>query len=146
MEPLPKIISLNKISAMNNKFDHDNHPQFQSIVMQLQEYFDGARSVFDLPLQMNGTAFQKKVWEAICDIPLGETRTYGQIAKAIGKPAAARAVGTALNKNPIAIIVPCHRIVGSNGALTGYAGGLKNKKWLLEHEKKFPVNKLQVSS
>lgn len=102
---------------------------------QLEEYFKGTRRVFDLELKLEGTDFQKKVWKALLDIPYGCTATYGEIAAGIGNPKASRAVGNANNKNRIPIIIPCHRVVGSNGKLTGYAGGLWRKEWLLSHEK-----------
>lgn len=103
---------------------------------QLREYFSGARRDFDLKLEPEGTVFQKKVWEALLEVPYGETRSYGEIAKAIGNPKAARAVGMANNRNPISIIIPCHRIVGADGSLTGYGGGLDKKTYLLELEQK----------
>jgi methylated-DNA-[protein]-cysteine S-methyltransferase len=102
---------------------------------QLAEYFAGERVAFDLPLAPIGTGFQMIVWRALLAIPFGETRSYGDIARAIGRPAASRAVGAANGKNPIAIVVPCHRVVASSGELTGYAGGLAAKRWLLDHEK-----------
>ena len=101
---------------------------------QLQEYFAGTRSVFDLPLALKGTAFQQKVWQALKEIPFGETRSYGEIAKSIGQPKASRAVGGANNKNPLPIFIPCHRVIGTNGKLVGYAGGLEIKKILLNVE------------
>lgn len=100
---------------------------------QLQEYFAGSRRSFDLPVLLKGTPFQIAVWRELCKIPYGQVRTYGEIAAAIGKPKAARAVGMACNRNPLWIVVPCHRIVGSKG-LTGYAGGLPMKQALLELE------------
>lgn len=103
---------------------------------QLLEYLGGFRTTFDLPLNPNGTVFQKKVWKALCDIPYGETRSYKQVAEAIGNHKASRAVGMANNKNPIMIIIPCHRVVGSNGSLVGYAGGLDVKEKLLFLENK----------
>ncbi len=103
---------------------------------QLEEYFSGKRAVFDLVLQPQGTEFQRAVWKALQEIPFGETRSYGDIAKAIGKPKAARAIGQANNRNPIAVVIPCHRVIGSNHKLTGYAGGLWRKEFLLELEKK----------
>ncbi|MFT8352621.1 methylated-DNA--[protein]-cysteine S-methyltransferase [Clostridium saccharoperbutylacetonicum] len=106
------------------------------IVKQLDEYFDGTRKVFDLPIEPEGTEFQKKVWKALIEIPYGETKSYGEIAKIIGNDKAARAVGMANNKNPIAIIIPCHRVIGANGKLVGYAGGLELKEKLLELEKR----------
>ena len=102
---------------------------------QLDAYFRGERKGFDLPLLPKGTAFQQKVWKALTEIPYGETRTYGEIAAAVGNPKAARAVGMANNKNPIGIIIPCHRVVGASGKLVGYAGGMDRKEWLLELEK-----------
>ena len=106
-------------------------------IKQLNEYLDGKRSSFDLPLEPKGTEFQKKVWNALKEIPYGETRSYGEIAKIIGNEKAARAVGMANNKNPIAIIVPCHRVIGANGKLVGYAGGLDIKERLLTLEKNY---------
>ena len=106
----------------------------QSCKKQLEEYFAGKRKEFDLPLNPKGTAFQQKVWQALTEIPYGETRAYGEIAAGIGNPKAARAVGMANNKNPIGILIPCHRVVGSGSRLTGYAGGLQKKEWLLRHE------------
>jgi len=103
---------------------------------QLEEYFAGERKAFDLPLAPKGTAFQQKVWKALTEIPYGETRTYGEIAAAVGNPKGARAVGMANNKNPIGIIIPCHRVVGANGKLVGYAGGMEKKAFLLELERK----------
>ena len=102
---------------------------------QLDEYFAGKRKTFDLPLAPKGTEFQQKVWNALTEIPYGETRTYGEIAAAIGNPKGARAVGMANNKNPIGILIPCHRVVGANGKLVGYAGGMEKKEWLLRLEK-----------
>lgn len=101
---------------------------------QLEEYFQAKRQVFDLPLKADGTDFQKTVWETLREIPYSETWNYGQIAQAIGNKNASRAVGAANGKNPISIIVPCHRVIGANGTLTGYAGGLAIKEWLLRHE------------
>ncbi len=103
-------------------------------VHQLEEYFAGKRRRFDLPLDMRGTDFQKRCWQALLKIPYGETRSYADIARAIGNPAAVRAVGLANGQNPIAIIVPCHRVIGSDGSLTGYGGGLATKRKLLELE------------
>ena len=101
---------------------------------QLNEYFDGRRQHFDIPLDATGTAFQQAVWQALLALPLGVTSSYGAIAQAIGKPAAVRAVGAAVGRNPISIIVPCHRVLGRDGSLTGYAGGLDRKTALLRHE------------
>lgn len=112
-------------------------PVLVETARQLAEYFAGERRVFELPLAPEGTAFQQLVWQALVKIPFGETRTYGQQAAAIRRPAASRAVGAANGKNPIGIIVPCHRVIGTNGTLTGYAGGLAMKRWLLEHERRY---------
>ncbi len=101
---------------------------------QLEEYFAGLRAAFSLPLAPKGTDFQKLVWRELENIPYGETRTYGQIAEAVGNPAASRAVGGANHKNPIAIMIPCHRVIGADGSLTGYAGGLDVKETLLRLE------------
>lgn len=101
---------------------------------QLEEYFGGQRKVFNLPIGLGGTDFQRKVWLAIGKIPFGQTTTYAKLAEQLGNPAAIRAVGTAIGANPLLIVLPCHRIIGSNGSLTGYAGGLDKKKALLELE------------
>lgn len=101
---------------------------------QLDEYFRGDRTTFDLALAPSGTDFQRSVWRALTDIPFAATTSYGAIAGQIGKPSASRAVGAANGRNPISIIVPCHRVVGSGGDLTGYGGGLDRKRWLLDHE------------
>ena len=101
---------------------------------QLREYFAGERKAFALPLAPAGTEFQKKVWAALRDIPWGETRSYGDIARAIGKPAASRAVGMANGRNPLPIFIPCHRVIGTNGSITGYSGGLEKKRFLLRLE------------
>lgn len=107
---------------------------FDDVRTQLDEYFAGRRRDFDLPLNAAGTAFQKRVWAALREIPYGETTSYGKTAAALGSPDAARAVGLANGQNPISIVVPCHRVVGANGSLTGYGGGLDAKQWLLAHE------------
>lgn len=112
-----------------------DHPVLAQAASQLGDYFNGTRRSFDLPLDFRGTAFQQRVWAALLAIPYGETRSYGDIASAIGQPTASRAVGAANGRNPISIIAPCHRVVGSNGALTGFAGGLETKIWLLDHER-----------
>jgi methylated-DNA-[protein]-cysteine S-methyltransferase len=103
-------------------------------VRQLEQYFAGKRKVFDLPLAPEGTEFQRKVWDALCGIPYGETRSYKQIAEVIANPKACRAVGMANNRNPISIVIPCHRVIGANGDLVGYGGGLDKKVWLLQLE------------
>lgn len=106
----------------------------QAAVDQLGEYFAGTRTAFDLPLSPAGTDFQRRVWAALRDIPYGATETYGHLAERIGSPRGTRAVGAATGRNPISIVVPCHRLVGSSGELTGYAGGLARKRWLLDLE------------
>lgn len=111
-------------------------PLIRSAKMQLGEYFQGRRKTFNLPLNPNGTLFQQKVWQALCTIPYGETRSYKEIAVQVENPKGCRAVGMANNRNPIMIIIPCHRVIGSNGSLVGYAVGLDIKEWLLEHEYK----------
>lgn len=105
---------------------------------QLSEYLNGKRKTFDLPFKMRGTQFQEQVWNALLDIPYGETRSYKQIAEAIGNPKAVRAVGMANNRNPLLIIVPCHRVIGKNGSLVGYGEGLEMKEFLLRLEKSLP--------
>jgi methylated-DNA-[protein]-cysteine S-methyltransferase len=108
---------------------------FDDAVAQLEAYFAGDLMEFDLDLDLAGTAFQRRVWEALLTIPYGETRSYGEIARQIGSPGAFRAVGLANGHNPIGIIVPCHRVIGANGSLTGYGGGIDRKKSLLELER-----------
>ncbi|OOM43349.1 methylated-DNA--protein-cysteine methyltransferase, constitutive [Clostridium beijerinckii] len=108
-------------------------------IKQLEEFFEGERNCFDLPLAPKGTEFQRKVWSALQEIPFGETRSYGEIAKIVGNEKAARAVGLANNKNPIPIIIPCHRVIGANGKLVGYAGGLNIKEKLLKIEKDYKI-------
>lgn len=109
-------------------------PAIMEAFRQLSDYFDGELKTFDLPLKPEGTPFQLKVWEALRTIPYGETRSYGDIARQIGNPKACRAVGMGNHNNPIAIVVPCHRVIGSDGSLTGYGGGLPIKRQLLELE------------
>ncbi|WP_180183321.1 methylated-DNA--[protein]-cysteine S-methyltransferase [Acinetobacter sp. YH01020] len=111
------------------------HPILLKTAQQLNEYFAGKRQQFDLPLDFEGTAFQQQVWQALLTIPFGETRSYKQIAEQIGNVKAVRAVGAVNGKNPISIIAPCHRVVGANGKLVGFAGGLENKEILLKIEK-----------
>ncbi len=106
----------------------------EDTVYQLREYFNGDRSVFDLALNPHGTAFQKRVWQALLEIPFGKTTSYLQLSKKLGDVKAIRAVAAANGKNPLWIVIPCHRVIGSDGSLTGYAGGLHRKKWLLNHE------------
>ncbi|MEC3911093.1 methylated-DNA--[protein]-cysteine S-methyltransferase [Sphingobium sp. CR2-8] len=112
---------------------HD-HPILKTASAELTEYFTGKLRHFAVPLDFRGTDFQQKVWAALVTIPYGETRSYGEIARAIGHPTASRAVGAANGRNPISIIAPCHRVIGAKGALTGFAGGMDAKRWLLDFE------------
>ena len=114
--------------------ENQQHPMLHQVKQQLQEYFAGQRQQFDLPLDFQGTAFQQQVWQALLQIPYGETRSYKQIAFQLGNEKAVRAVGAANGKNPISIIAPCHRVIGSGGALVGFAGGLDKKQILLSLE------------
>ncbi|WP_404344109.1 methylated-DNA--[protein]-cysteine S-methyltransferase [Pseudoalteromonas mariniglutinosa] len=110
------------------------HQSILLCIEQLNEYFAKQRQEFTVPLDTQGTPFQQAVWQALSDVPFGTVKSYGDIARTINKPKAVRAVGAANGKNPISIIVPCHRIIGANGKLTGYAGGIERKQWLLTHE------------
>jgi methylated-DNA-[protein]-cysteine S-methyltransferase len=112
------------------------HPVLREAERQLGEYFAGTRTEFALPLEFAGTEFQRSVWAALLTIPYGETRSYGDIARQIGRPAAVRAVGAANGRNPISIVAPCHRVIGANGKLTGFAGGLETKRFLLALERR----------
>ena len=121
---------------LNDLVQDDKHPVLVQVEEQLKEYFAGSRQAFDIRLDMRGTSFQKNVWEALLAIPFGETRSYGDLAKQLGRPSATRAVGAANGRNPVSIVVPCHRVIGSSGKLTGFAGGLEVKAHLLDLEKK----------
>lgn len=112
-----------------------NHPVLRKAKQQLREYFAGKRRSFSLPLDMQGTPFQKDVWQALLDIPFGETRSYGELARLLGRPSASRAVGAANGRNPLSIVVPCHRVIGTSGKLTGFAGGIETKAHLLDLER-----------
>lgn len=125
----PRRVSLNDLVA------NEQHPVLVRTERQLKEYFAGKRKSFSVDLDMRGTRFQKNVWEALLAIPFGETRSYGQLAKQLGNPRASRAVGAANGRNPVSIIVPCHRVIGSSGKLTGFAGGLEVKAHLLGLER-----------
>jgi methylated-DNA-[protein]-cysteine S-methyltransferase len=125
----PRRVRLNIVAEDNG------HPALLAAERQLKEYFAGRRKSFDLRLDFTGTAFQSKVWNALLEIPFGETRSYAQIARHIGLPKAVRAVGAANGKNPISIVAPCHRVIGANGKLTGFAGGLQTKAFLLDLER-----------
>lgn len=113
------------------------HALLNKCLLQLHEYFEGNRKEFDLPVHQNGTAFQQKIWSALTQIPYGKTMSYLELSKRTGDAKAIRAVGTTNGKNQLSIVVPCHRVIGSNGSLTGYGGGLWRKQWLLEHEARF---------
>ena len=126
----PKRVRLGELT------ENPQHAILQRTEQQLREYFAGTRRQFTVPLDLIGTEFQKKVWTALLAIPCGETRTYAELARQIGHPTAARAVGAANGKNPISIITPCHRAIGSDGSLTGFAGGLEAKQFLLTHERR----------
>jgi methylated-DNA-[protein]-cysteine S-methyltransferase len=106
-----------------------------AVVDQLEAYFAGSRETFDVPLDLQGTDFQRRVWAGLLEIPYGETMSYGELARRVARPGASRAVGLANGRNPVAIIVPCHRVIGADGTLTGYGGGLDRKVWLLDHER-----------
>ncbi len=144
--PLGKITIVEEGSAITQLYFSSEVPYhdtpcsetalLKKAVLQLDEYFAGKRKSFDLPLAPGGTAFQQKVWRALQLIPYGQTRSYRQIAKAAGNEKAARAVGMANNRNPLAIVIPCHRVIGSDGKLVGYGGGLDKKAYLLDLEKK----------
>ncbi|MCT4565139.1 MAG: methylated-DNA--[protein]-cysteine S-methyltransferase [Maledivibacter sp.] len=126
------IVSLDFLKE--KRYEERLEPTLGEAKNQLKDYFNGKRKKFDLPLKMNGTKFQNRVWSELTKIPYGKTLSYKEIAVGIGNDNACRAVGNANNKNKVAIIIPCHRVVGSNGKLVGYEGGLWRKKWLLEHE------------
>lgn len=116
--------------------DAPDHPVLRAAEDQLGAYFAGERTAFDLPLAPAGTPFQQAVWRALLDIPFGETRSYRDIACALGQPTATRAVGAANGRNPLPIVAPCHRVIGADGSLTGFGGGLDTKRWLLAHERR----------
>lgn len=128
------------------EFENNRHPQaregwiagdttlLRQTALQLQEYFEGRRQTFELPVAPQGTAFQRAAWQALSAIPFGETRSYAQQAAALRRPTATRAVGAANGRNPLPIVLPCHRVIGTNGALTGFGGGVEVKRWLLAHE------------
>ena len=125
----PRRVRLSEMAA------EEQHPVLVEVERQLGEYFCGTRKTFSVALDMRGTRFQRDVWEALLAIPFGETRSYGQLARQLGNPRATRAVGAANGRNPVSIIVPCHRVIGSSGKLTGFAGGLDTKARLLDLEK-----------
>mgnify|MGYP001824579142 CR=1 FL=1 len=120
--------------ADKRRQDSTSHPNVRKAKQQVAEYFEGTRRQFDLRLEMSGTDFQRQVWQRLQTVPYGRTASYQDIARGIGRPAAVRAVGAANGRNPVAIIVPCHRIIGKNGHLVGYGSGIWRKEWLLKHE------------
>jgi methylated-DNA-[protein]-cysteine S-methyltransferase len=122
-------------SVFNGLETSNRHPILDDACGQLNDYFAGTRQQFDLPLRWQGSAFRQRVWQSLCRIPYGETRSYSDIAAALGQPKAARAIGQANHHNPLIIIVPCHRVIGKSGALVGYGAGLTLKAWLLQHER-----------
>lgn len=132
-ENLPLINAWLKKQALKAELTHDKS-SFQSIFTQINEYFAQQRKTFDIPIDLHGSTFQKQVWEGLRQIPYGETYSYKDVATMIGSPKAVRAIGNANNKNPLPIVIPCHRVIGSNGALVGYGGGLDKKEILLNLE------------
>ena len=136
MEEDGDIIYINFSSHTGDAIEKET-PVIREAVRQLSDYFDGKLKTFDLPLKMTGTPFQMKTWAALQTIPYGQTRSYGDIARQIGHTKACRAVGMANHNNPVSIVVPCHRVIGANGSLTGYGGGLPIKRQLLELEKRY---------
>ena len=124
---------------------YSTNPYVEKCIRQLEEFFDGARKEFDLKLEPEGTEFQKRVWNKLSEIPFGETISYLELSRMLGDEKAIRAVANANGQNNIPIIIPCHRVIGSDGSLTGYGGGLWRKKWLLEHEQKFSGSAHQMN-
>jgi methylated-DNA-[protein]-cysteine S-methyltransferase len=123
-----------------------DHPILQQTTQQLDEYCAGSRTSFDVPLDLEGTRFQLAAWRSLADIPFGATTTYGRQAAALGTPTAARAVGAANGANPVCIVLPCHRVIGADGSLTGFGGGLPTKQWLLDHEAQVVSTRTIVST
>ena len=127
-----------------SEIKEDSSYYLDKCITQLNEYFEGKREVFDLKLNPDGTDFQKDVWKEVLKIPFGKRKSYLEIADAVGDPGAVRAVGNANGQNPVPVIIPCHRVVGASGKLTGYAGGLQRKEWLLKHELKYSKEEMQL--
>jgi methylated-DNA-[protein]-cysteine S-methyltransferase len=123
-------------AALGAEVDCDDEPVLAAAARQLDAYFDGELTDFDLPLSLDGSLFQRTVWAALQDIPYGETISYGELARRIGQPSASRAVGLANGRNPVSIVVPCHRVIGADGSLTGYGGGMDRKRFLLALEQR----------
>ena len=132
--------------SVRTGFSRSESDRLKPVLTQLSEFFDGRRKAFDVKLSLRGTPFQLEVWRTLLRIPYGETRTYAEIAKSIGRPAATRAVGAANGANPIPIIVPCHRVIGSNGSLTGFGGGIDVKRWLLDFERNLRLQTPRATS
>jgi AraC family transcriptional regulator, regulatory protein of adaptative response / methylated-DNA-[protein]-cysteine methyltransferase len=130
---------------LHSSVEEGESVHFKPLISQLKEYFDGTRMEFSLPLVTPGTDFQQAVWKELMRIPYGTTRSYQEQSELLGKPESIRAVANANGMNRISIIIPCHRVIGSNGSLTGYGGGLKRKKWLLDHEKLYSGKSLDLS-
>ncbi len=128
--------------AQPAQWHEGEHPILRKACEQLGEYFGGDRREFDLPLAPQGTAFQQQVWRALADIPYGQTRSYAQLAQRLGRPTATRAVGAANGRNPLPIVLPCHRVIGADGSLTGFGGGLPTKRFLLQLEGALPAGDL----
>ncbi len=134
---LPSVsAAVEPFELLNLQCDRATEPLLTEVANQLRQYFVGERQTFELPLAAAGTSFQQQVWQQLGQIPFGDTQSYGELAQRLGNKNAMRAVGAANGRNPIAIIVPCHRVIGADGKLTGYAGGLDRKIWLLQHEQR----------
>ncbi len=142
---LSGITSLAFVEDVSTFLNSDSNPHLELLIKELDEYFAGTRKIFSVSLVPFGTGFQQQVWKNLCEIPFGETRTYHQQSQLLGNTLAIRAVAAANGRNPIAILIPCHRVIGANGNLTGYAGGLQRKKWLLDHERLYSGQAIQGS-
>jgi len=132
--------SLKRARVSGRPHRNPDHPILQTTARQLDEYFAGERTTFDIPLDLDGTRFQVAAWRSLAQIPFGSTTTYGHQAAGLGIPTAARAIGAANGANPVCIVLPCHRVIGSDGSLTGFGGGLPVKRWLLDHEARVLTN------
>jgi methylated-DNA-[protein]-cysteine S-methyltransferase len=132
--PGQHVVRLEDSALRSRLLSRTRTPALRAALAELREYFAGQRRRFDVPVAPGGTEFQRRVWQAICEIPFGETVSYSHLAERLGGPLRTRAVGAATGANPIPIIIPCHRVVGADGSMTGYGGGLKMKVWLLQHE------------
>jgi methylated-DNA-[protein]-cysteine S-methyltransferase len=139
------ITSLAFVEDVSTFLNSDSNTHLELLNKELDEYFAGTRKIFTVPLTPNGTDFQQQVWKNLHEIPFGETRTYHQQSQKLGNTLAIRAVAATNGRNPIAILIPCHRVIGANGNLTGYAGGLHRKKWLLDHERLYSGQPVQGS-